>query len=246
MLERTTSLLACVVAMAGLSQDRAFAAIDSLAVRAAKGEIRWCHHLTQKHLRLNSPDLAWLWSDTGDDDADCQIPAHKLAALTPEQREVADYFLRYSCMPYRKWWNAEADQCDGDTSPSWCDDDGALYTHSGLEQYFSEIDGAIRGATDTDVKFNLMYSLITLAGAHVITEYPRQLIEGLYAEAFGCYLEHAALGDVVTLCAQFQSTWVGLAPSLSQEVHDYIIRHSLGGSKEGVELERLLEKRYDE
>jgi len=210
------------------------------AVKAASAQVEWAAFLAARDLRLDSPQLAWLWKLADGDDGECI--GEGLKKLDQDRREIARKFFDLSCRPYMKWWESAFAACDKEKPPAWCDDESAVFDYMGVRSYFEIVVDGIRASSYTGERFNLMGSLLDIAESHVVTEFPRQSIETLYADALQEFLVQAGPSDALVIAGRMSKTWVGLSPPISAVFSAYASELPPEHADESNQLRLLLGK----
>jgi hypothetical protein len=170
---------------------------------------------------LDSKELAWMWKLAGEEADECFAHGEGSASLSEDERQVFDSFLMYSCKPNLAWLEGIEEACMGEVTPAWCDSEEAIFEKLGMKSYLQTSVGLIKAAQSPLERYNLMLSLLVVARAHFITEFPSEDIEREYRNAVVAFLESAKPSDVLSVAKELQKTWVGIQPSISLALREY-------------------------
>ena len=177
-------------------------------------------------------------------DFDCQPRADKVRGLAAAEVRRVTLFAEYLCRLWLKTWDKAIGPCDRDHTPKWCLDENALAARIDLEPYFSTLTDALRNATDKKVRLNTMFLIANSATPHVITEYPRNLVDRWLATAASEFLKSADPDDAIEVVRSIRDTWIGVGPGVSREFLAYADRPDGPTEDQRRQLVEIASKRY--
>jgi hypothetical protein len=174
----------------------------------------------------------------------CVIKIDAIDSSTPPPD--SDLFAAYSehiCGPHGRWWNRTLEQCAFDSPPAWCESPNDLMSHLGLPAYFFRIIEHLETNQENLVRFNLILSAASLANAHIITEFPPDVLDELYGRVITSYLAHAHFDLAHELATIMQTTWLGITPSVAGAFEVFARSPDVGPGHRD-ELLTLIKKRF--
>ena len=113
----------------------------------------------------------------------------------------------------------------------------------GVRTYFETIVVGMKASPDEVVRFNLMGSLILMAQSHAVTEFPRTMIESLYADAIREFLVHAPPSDALIIAGRMKESWIRLSPPISAVFSAYAENLPPERADDAHQLRQLLEEK---
>jgi hypothetical protein len=207
----------------------------------AQQHARYARALAAEDLRINSDRLAWLGKRAEVDE--CSLSAQDNSDLNDWQKHQLSIYVDLYCKPWKNWWTKVLDQCESKQRPKWCDEGAGKLS---LADYFSTLLDALKGATGDTERYSLIFVMVDTLNAHVLSEFPEDDLEPWFRDAAKEFLTRASVDDVLTIGERFQGTWLGLFPSVAQQLEAYGKAHADLSSDQEKRLQAILKQRFSD